>query len=100
MQDLLSSTALPSFDEILADNPGWLDEGVPTPEAARITGTPQPSLETMRTRGGGPVFIKRGHKVLYTRRALFEWLRAGQRTSTSDPGYGATRAEPAPGAAA
>jgi len=89
MQDLNSSTALPSFAEILADNPGWLDEGVPTPEASRITGTPQSSLETMRTRGGGPVFVKRGKKVLYTRRALFEWLQAGQRTSTSDPGQAA-----------
>ena len=86
MQGLNSSTALPSFAEILADNPGWLDEAVPTPEASRITGTPQPSLETMRTRGGGPIFVKRGKKVLYTRRALFEWLQAGQRTSTSDPG--------------
>ena len=86
MQDSNISTTLPSFAEILASNPGWLDEGVPTPEAARITGTPQPSLETMRSRGGGPVFIKRGHKVLYTRRALFEWLRAGRRISTSDPG--------------
>ncbi len=100
MQDLLGSTALPSFAEILDKNPGWLDEGVATPEAARIVGTPQPSLETMRTRGGGPVFVKRGHKVLYTRRALFEWLRAGQRTSTSDPGHDAPKAEPGPDAAA
>ncbi len=44
------------------------------------------SANLLVTRGGGPIFIKRGKKVLYTRRALFEWLQAGRRTSTSDPG--------------
>ncbi len=80
MQD---HTPLPSLIEILRDNPGWLDEAVSTDEASRITNTPTPSLETMRVRGGGPVFTKRGKKVDYIRRDLFTWNAAGRRTSTS-----------------
>ena len=81
--------ALPSFADILQDNPGWLDEAVPTAEASRITGEPVPTLETKRVRGGGPVFIKLGKSVRYTRRACFEYLAARRRTSTSDPGEAA-----------
>ena len=79
-------TSLPSLHDILREHPGWLDEAVDTGEASRTIGFAQPSLETMRTRGGGPPFFKRGKKVLYTRRLLFEWLAAGRRSSTSDPG--------------
>jgi hypothetical protein len=82
-------SALPTFADILRDNPGWLDEAVDTPEAGRITNTPVPTLETMRVRGGGPVFLKLNKRVHYTRRALFEWLAAGRRTSTSDTGRAA-----------
>ena len=82
-------SALPTFADILRDNPGWLDEAVDTLEAGRITNTPVPTLETMRVRGGGPVFLKLNKRVHYTRRALFEWLAAGRRTSTSDIGRGA-----------
>ena len=77
---------LPSLSEILAAHPGWLDEAVPTQVASVIVNESVATLETKRVRGGGPVFIKRGKKVSYTRRACFEYLRAGQRTSTSDPG--------------
>ncbi len=77
-------TPLPSLIEILQDNPGWLDEAVGTPEASRITNTAEATLETMRVRGGGPVYTKRRKKVDYIRRDLFEWLAAGRRTSTSD----------------
>ena len=83
---------LPTFAEILKDHPGWLDEAVDTAEASRITGTPVATLETMRVRGGGPVFVKRGKSVKYLRRSCFEWLNAGQRTSTSDPGNAAEAA--------
>ena len=84
--------ALPSFAEILAhlgSNPGWLDEAVSTKVASRIVNESPATLETKRVRGGGPVFIKHGHRVSYTRRFCFEYLRAGQRSSTSDPGPGA-----------
>ena len=81
--------ALPAFADILRENPGWLDEAVDTREASRITGEPAPTLETKRVRGGGPVFVKLGKSVRYTRRACFEYLAARQRTSTSDPGQAA-----------
>ncbi len=81
--------ALPSFADILQDNPGWLDEAVPTAEASRITGEPVPTLETKRVRGGGPVCLKLGKSVRYTRRACFEYLTARRRTSTSDSGEAA-----------
>ena len=81
-----SPPALPSLTDILQANPGWLDEAVLTAEASRITGEPVPTLETKRVRGGGPVFLKLGKSVRYTRRACFEYLAARRRTSTSDSG--------------
>ena len=84
---------LPDLAEILKENPGWLDEAVNTAGASRITGDPVKTLETKRVRGGGPEFIKLGKSVRYTRRACFEYLAAGRRRSTSDPGDGAAAAE-------
>ena len=81
-----SPPALPSFADILQTNPGWLDEAVPTIGASGITGEPVATLETKRVRGGGPVFLKLGKSVRYTRRACFEYLAARRHTSTSDPG--------------
>ncbi len=78
--------ALPSLADILQANPGWLDEAILTPEASQITGEPVATLETKRVRGGGPVFLKLGKSVRYTRRACFEYLAARRRKSTSDPG--------------
>ena len=80
---------LPALADVLQDNPGWLDEAVDTKEASRITGEPAPTLETKRVRGGGPVFLKLGKSVRYTRRACFEYLAARRRKSTSDPGQAA-----------
>ncbi len=85
-----SASALPTFADILQANPGWLDEAVLTAEASQITGEPIPTLETKRVRGGGPVFLKLGKSVRYTRRACFEYLAARRRTSTSDSGQAAT----------
>jgi len=84
-----SLPALPAFVDILQDNPGWLDEAVLTAEASRITKEPEATLETKRVRGGGPVFLKLGKSVRYTRRACFEYLAARRRISTSDPGSAA-----------
>src|SRR4051812_39775906 len=66
--------------------PGWLHEAVDTREAARITGRPVSTLETMRVRGGGPPFLKHGRCVRYRRGDLFDWLQAGLCTSTSGSG--------------
>lgn len=82
-----STIELPSLTEILRDNPGWLDEAVDTSEAGRIIGFPACTLNTWRSRGGGPAFIKVGdHSVRYQRRSLFRFLSERQRLNTSDPG--------------
>ena len=41
---------------------------------------------TMRSRGGGPIYIKRGSRVIYRDCDVREWLEAGLRESTSDTG--------------
>ena len=66
---------LPTLEELVADDPGFLDSAVDPKEASRITNTPEATLSTLRCRGGGPKFLKRGQAVSYTRRACFEWLR-------------------------
>ena len=80
--------ALPALCEILKNNPGWLDEAVTTAEASRITSVPACTLQTWRSRGDGPPFLKLGAAVRYQRRALFEWLAARQRANTADVGTG------------
>lgn len=75
----------PALDEILKDNPGWLDEAVTTAEASRIVGFPACTLHTWRSRGDGPVFLKLGSRsVRYQRRTLFEWMAAHRRRNTAD----------------
>ena len=49
------------------------------------------TLEKKRLDGTGPVFMKRGKAVIYDTQDLDEWLDAGRRTSTSDPGREAIR---------
>jgi hypothetical protein len=77
------SSALPSLEDILRANPFWLDEAVDTVEAARMTGRPVTTLQTLRVRGGGPVFIQHARKVSYRRRDLIQWMTAGLRSSTA-----------------
>jgi len=78
--------------EALMANPGWLDEAVGEDEASRVTNTPPATLQTMRVRGGGPPFVKRGARVSYIRRDLFQWLTVRRRSSTSDTFHSAESA--------
>jgi hypothetical protein len=81
------SLLLPALDDLLRDNPTWLDEAVTTAEASRILGVPACTLATWRSRGGGPPFLKLGGRaVRYQRRGLFEWLISRQRINTADRG--------------
>jgi excisionase family DNA binding protein len=57
-----------------------------TPQAARHLGLSPATLETLRTRGGGPPFVKLGRRVVYRREDLDIWLARRVRTSTSDTG--------------
>ena len=42
------------------------------------------TLANWRTRGTGPPYIRIGGRVLYDREALFGWLTAKTRTSTTE----------------
>lgn len=64
----------PEIEDILQDNPGWLDEAIDTPSVSRLTGVPVCTLATWRCRGGGPPFLKLGSAVRYRRRTVFRWL--------------------------
>ncbi len=58
-----------------------------TVEVGFLTGLSPRSIEALRLRGGGPVFIQVTPKaVRYRRRDLDAWLDARVRKSTSDPG--------------
>jgi hypothetical protein len=77
--------SLPPLSAILADNPGWLEEAVNTRAASRLTGVPVTTLETWRSRGGGPKFLKLGAKtVRYQRRELLTWMVRQQYANTAD----------------
>ena len=78
--------SLPSLEAILSDNPGWLEEAIDTKAASKLTGVPVQTLETWRSRGGGPKFLKLGRVVRYRRRALYEWMAARERRHTGDAG--------------
>lgn len=72
-----STDDLPELADILKDNPGWLEEGIHTAEAARILNYTPLYMKRMRMLGTGPVFYKTpGGRVNYTRRTCFEFQRA------------------------
>ncbi len=84
------SAELPSLAELVADNPGFLEEVVLPEEASRILKMPEATLATLRCRGGGPEFVRLGPgkraPVGYTRRKLFTYAIERSQRSTSDPG--------------
>jgi predicted DNA-binding transcriptional regulator AlpA len=59
---------------------------LPTEHAAAYLGLSPKTLETLRTRCGGPPFLKLGRRVVYRKADLDTWLAARVRRSTSDPG--------------
>lgn len=60
---------------------------LPTERAAAYLGLSPKTLETLRTRGGGPPFLKLGRRVVYRKADLDTWLDTAKvRRSTSDPG--------------
>lgn len=66
----------PDVDDILQDHPDWLDEAIDTRAASRLTGIPVCTLNTWRSKGRGPTFMKFGAAVRYRRRRVFEWMMA------------------------
>lgn len=59
-----------------------------TPEAARLLGLSDRTLEKHRTYGTGPAYRKLGGRVVYALEDLQAWADRGTKTSTSDPGRG------------
>lgn len=57
-----------------------------TRAAAKFLSLSPKTLETLRTRGGGPTFSKLGRRVVYRREDLDSWLKNRRRASTSDLG--------------
>lgn len=68
------------------DPPEHLSDVFDTKGAGRHLGLSPATLTTMRTRGGGPPFVKLGRRVVYRRSDLDTWLAKRVRKSTSDPG--------------
>jgi len=69
---------------------GASDGGIPpalnTEEAARYTGLAPATLETLRSRGGGPRFVRYGRgAVRYLLRDLDSWMAERTVASTSEP---------------
>ena len=59
-----------------------------TKEAAAHLGLSDRTLESYRSKGGGPVFHYFGRRVLYLLDDLREWAAERRRSSTSDTGSG------------
>ena len=54
-----------------------------TREAAEYTGLSPKTLETMRSRGGGPTFVKLGKRVVYLIADIDHWLTNNRRANTA-----------------
>lgn len=81
---------LPSEEACPADEPKKEAQAQPAPretlsteEAGEYLHLSPKTLETMRSRGGGPPYVKLGRRVLYRKRDLEEWLASKVRLSTS-----------------
>lgn len=53
-------------------------------EAAQLLKISESWLAKARMRGDGPPFIKVGRAIRYSETALLQWMRAHQRSSTSE----------------
>lgn len=53
-----------------------------TEQAAELLGTSVAVLANLRYRGGGPVFAKAGHKVIYKRTDIDAWIDANRYSRT------------------
>ena len=61
-----------------------MKKALSTQDAAAYTGLSRTTLATLRTRGGGPPFVKLGRRVVYRQDDLDAWLAARVRKSTSE----------------
>lgn len=62
------------------------DRLLTTAQAADLLGLSPRTLESSRLKGDGCRFVKLNRAVRYRPKDLAEWIAAGLRRSTSDPG--------------
>ncbi|MEM7482793.1 MAG: helix-turn-helix domain-containing protein [Acidobacteriota bacterium] len=75
----------PSRREAVQPPHDWSDPGaLPALLAAEYLGLAPATLETMRSRGGGPPFVKLGRRVVYHREDLDAWMDERTRADTSE----------------
>ncbi len=63
----------------LPEDNGWMK----TAEAAKSIGISTATLNSMRTQGNGPEYIKLGHAVWYEPEAIKKWVEGLRRTQTA-----------------
>jgi hypothetical protein len=91
--DTFIQAELPSVEVLLQSHPDFFDEAIAPVGAAEFVGSTVAALAQMRTRGGGPKYVriaphtdKRGRvrgPIRYTRRALIEWLQERVQNNTA-----------------
>ncbi len=69
---------IPDLEQILEDNPSWLDEPLDEDEAERMSGKTTNAMAVDRSRGQGPDYFKSGRRVIYTRRTILEHRAANR----------------------
>lgn len=78
----VSSEISPKEGRILSDPDAFLTEL----QAAELLGISHRTLQTLRVRGGGPVFSKFGASVRYQRKNLIAWAENRAVANTSQVG--------------
>ena len=88
-----SAVALATVDQVPepgSDDPGFWHELIDEKLAADFIDLTPQSMQGMRQRGGGPLFVRlSARSVKYTRFRLKRWYDARLRISTSDSGQAA-----------
>ena len=65
-------------------NPDQFKSLLRTEDAAMQLGLSPRTLETLRLKGGGPVYVKLGRSVRYQPDAIEAWINTRRTRSTSD----------------
>lgn len=77
LDNLIDALAAEVAERLASQTPGpntSNDELLTTEQAAKVTGIPKKTLESYRSRGLGPEFVRHGRLIRYRRRDL---LKAG-----------------------
>jgi|APSaa5957512535_1039671.scaffolds.fasta_scaffold173135_1 hypothetical protein len=92
--DTLLRVELPTVEVLLKSHPDFFDEAIAPSGAAEFIGSTVAALAQMRTRGGGPLYIRtsshtdsRGFvrgPIRYTRRDLISWLHDRRYANTAE----------------